>query len=334
MAIGPGLIRGVIAPLGPPKQWTTGMLEQTGPGFIHNQIDRMHPSREDAGWIAAQRARPEARIVVVAGEQPVYGTAPGPGPTALLSPQTAEALAPGAEEMFLGIDRQGRPVFARMAAVLGEGTTPEGIAHGDLRALALGGELPQAEVALLALAKSMLLWHQSHRFCSRCGAPSDMALGGFRRDCPSCGAQHFPRTDPVVISLVTDGDRALIARSARFVAGMYSALAGFVEPGETIEQAVRREIAEEVGVAVGRIAYHSSQPWPYPSSLMIGCFGEAASHEISIDPAEIEHAMWVTREDIAAALAGTGTFRAPQPVAIAHHLFRAYAQSREPVFSG
>jgi len=307
------------------------MPAKPGLAFVHNRIDRSHLRREDRRWIEAQRARRDALVVIIAGDQPLYGTSLNPGPTALFQGSTAERLAPGVEEMFLGLDQRGRPIFARLAPPVGDGGAGEGISHGDLRALT--GALPDAEVSLLALARSMLSWHQSHRFCSKCGAPSQMVLAGFRRDCGECGAQHFPRTDPVVITLVIDGDRALVARSARFVAGMYSALAGFVEPGETLEQAVRREIFEESSIEVGRVAYHSSQPWPYPSSLMIGCIGEALSQEITIDPSEIEHAMWVTRGELAAALAGQGTFKAPQPVAIAHHLIRAFAESRVPAFS-
>ena len=310
------------------------MPYDTGPAFIHGEIDRAHLRREDVGWIEQQRSREDAHVVVIAGDQPLYGDKPNPGPSALFVRPAAEELAPGAEEMFLGLDTADRPIFARMGPGLGDDGAPEGVSHGDLRQIALAGALPEAEVSLLALARSMLSWHQSHRFCSKCGEPSQMVLGGFRRDCGACGAQHFPRTDPVVITLVIDGDEALIARSERFVPGMYSALAGFVEPGETIEQAVRREIREESQIEVGRIAYHSSQPWPYPSSLMMGCIGEALSRQITIDPVEIEHAMWVSRQDVRSALAGDGSFKAPQPVAIAHHLLRSFAEGDMPAFPG
>ncbi len=152
-------------------------------------------------------------MVVIAGDQPLYGEVPNPGPSALFTRPAADQLAPGAEEMFLGLDTTDRPIFARMAPPLGDDGPPEGTSQGDLRRIALAGALPEAEVSLLALARSMLSWHQSHLFCSKCGEPSQMVMGGFRRDCGSCGAQHFPRTDPVVITLVIDGEDALIARS-------------------------------------------------------------------------------------------------------------------------
>ena len=160
------------------------------------------------------------------------------------------------------------------------------------------------DAELGATARGLFAWHQSHGFCARCGAASDMALAGWQRLCPACGAHHFPRTDPVVIMLITRGNAALVGRSPGWPEGMYSCLAGFVEPGETIEAAVRREVFEEAGVRVGAVRYLASQPWPFPASLMIGCHGVALSDEIEIDPVEIEDAKWVTREDVAAAMAG------------------------------
>lgn len=160
----------------------------------------------------------------------------------------------------------------------------------------------QAEIA--ATAKAMLSWHHTHRFCARCGRESRFELAGWHRKCPSCEAMHFPRTDPVVIMLITHGNDLLIGRSPGWPKGMYSLLAGFVEPGETLEAAVRREVAEETSVQVGRVSYLSSQPWPYPSSLMFGCIGEALSRDITLDPAELEDAFWVSRETLVAALAG------------------------------
>jgi NAD+ diphosphatase len=160
-----------------------------------------------------------------------------------------------------------------------------------------------------------------------------MAIGGYRRDCPNCGAEHFPRTDPVVIMVAIHGEgraeRVLLGRQRQFMAGMYSALAGFMEPGETIEDAVRRETLEESGIAIGRVAYHASQPWPFPMSLMIGCHAEALSEDVHCDETELEDCRWFGRDEVKALLAGThpAGLKAPAPVAIAHHLLRAWAEA-------
>ncbi|MFV0492633.1 MAG: NAD(+) diphosphatase [Pseudorhodobacter sp.] len=164
--------------------------------------------------------------------------------------------------------------------------------------------LSAREAELAATAKSVLHWHRSHRYCAVCGSASEMAQGGWQRGCPSCGAQHFPRTDPVVIMMVTHGNSALMGRSPNWPEGMYSCLAGFIEPGETAEAAVCREVAEEAGIRLGKPRYIASQPWPFPSSLMLGFHAEAETVEIQIDPAELEDARWVSREDLVAAMAG------------------------------
>lgn len=164
--------------------------------------------------------------------------------------------------------------------------------------------LSPRDAELAATAKAMLSWHRSHRFCACCGTESRMTQAGWQRTCPQCSAHHFPRTDPVVIMLITHGNDVLLGRSPGWPEGMYSLLAGFIEPGETMEAAVRREVAEEAAIRVGRVDYLASQPWPYPSSLMFGCRGEALSREITIDPAELEDAIWIGREELAEALAG------------------------------
>ena len=179
--------------------------------------------------------------------------------------------------------------------------------------------LRDAEIA--ATAKSMFSWHRSHRFCAKCGSESKMTMAGWQRNCPDCGAPHFPRTDPVVIMLITHGNRVLMGRSPGWPEGMFSLLAGFVEPGETIEAAVRREVEEETSVKVGQVDYLASQPWPYPSSLMIGCDGEALSLDIDVDPNEIEDARWFSREEIADAFAGRNPVLKPaRKGAIAHFI--------------
>jgi len=301
------------------------LTEPADLGFIDNPLDRAHPLREDAAALAALIGRAGARAFVFAGDRPLLAGG-GNATTALFPRERAEALAPDSEEVFLGLDGTKRPVLARRRAAIPKDAPWDGPPASDLRQLALSGELPPGEVGMLALAASILSWHANHPFCSRCGAASRMRIGGFRRDCEACGAQHFPRTDPVVIMLVTDGERALLGRSARFPGSMYSALAGFVEPGETIEQAVAREVREETAVRVSAVRYHSSQPWPFVSSLMIGCHADAATRDIEIDPNELEHAMWVPRDDLARALKREGPLQVPPSIAIAHWLIRAYVE--------
>lgn len=228
--------------------------------------------------------------------------------------------------------------------------SPEGVDESQIGAFvdpteqvhpALGGDMRFAELRqvmtrldardaeLAATAKGLFGWHESHGFCARCGARSEVAEAGWQRLCPACGARHFPRTDPVVIMLITHGNRALLGRSPHWPEGMYSCLAGFVEPGETLEAAVRREVWEEASVQVGPVRYLCSQPWPFPASLMMGCHGVAASEEIKVDPVEIEDARWVTREELAAAFAGEDpTIKPARKGAIAQFLLRNWLADR------
>ena len=189
--------------------------------------------------------------------------------------------------------------------------------------------LDPREAELVATGKALVQWHKSHGFCSTCGSRSDMAQGGWQRSCPACGAQHFPRTDPVVIMLVTRGNSVLLGRSPGWPEGMFSLLAGFVEPGETIEAAVRREVLEETGVTCGAVTYLASQPWPFPASLMIGARCEATSSEIRVDPDELEAAIWVSREELVQAFAGRHpTIKPSRKGAIAHFILRNWLADR------
>jgi len=186
-------------------------------------------------------------------------------------------------------------------------------------------QLSARDGELAAMARALTEWHRSHGFCSRCGAASQPSHGGWQRTCPACGAEHFPRTDPVVIMLVVAGNAVLLGRGAGWPERAFSCLAGFVEPGETVEAAVRREVAEETGVRVGQVRYVASQPWPFPASLMIGCRAEALSRDLAPDPAEIAEARWVTREDLLEVIAGThAQIRAPSTGAIAAALLRGW----------
>ena len=197
----------------------------------------------------------------------------------------------------------------------------------DLRAVMT--RLSPLEAELAATAKSLLVWHASHRFCSACGTESQSIQSGWQRKCAACGVMHFPRTDPVVIMLVTRGNEVLLGRSPGWPDGMYSLLAGFMEPGETIEAAVRREVFEETGVRVGAVELLASQPWPYPSSLMIGCRGKALSQEITLDPVELEHALWVSRETLVDVFAGRHpVIRPSRRGSIAHALLLDWLADR------
>ncbi|HKQ95330.1 MAG TPA: NAD(+) diphosphatase [Aestuariivirgaceae bacterium] len=228
------------------------------------------------------------------------------------------------ETVHLGRRADGTHVVAREIA---EAQVPGTASLVDLRTLAMEGRLDAAELAMLAQARALLVWHQRHGFCANCGARTIAAERGYRRDCGQCAAQHFPRTDPVAIVAVTGRKGMLLGRGAHFLPGVYSALAGFLEPGETIEEGARREVREESGIEVGDVAYCASQPWPFPTSLMIGLIGTALSDEIIIDRSELEDVRWFRRAEVEAMLAGThaGGLLVPKPAAIAHHLITTAA---------
>ncbi|MEM9427909.1 MAG: NAD(+) diphosphatase [Pseudomonadota bacterium] len=254
------------------------------------------------------------------------------------APVLSEAVEP---PIFLGL-RAGAPCFATDVSKWEDPTADTealtrfldasgnrhpsfapGTAFRDLRASM--PQLASSAAGDAATARGLTGWHATHRFCARCGAPSSPDLAGWRRRCDTCGASHFPRTDPVVIMLITSGNDVLLGRSPGWPEGMYSLLAGFMEPGETIEAAVRREVVEETGIAVGPVTYLASQPWPFPASLMIGCAGEALDREITLDPEELEDALWASRERVLAALDGSDpTLRPARQGAIARALLEGW----------
>jgi len=231
----------------------------------------------------------------------------------------ADAAA-DSELVFLGL-LDGRACFAEVSPALGGSVAP-----ANPRLWAAMASLSLAELATYGTARSLVDWHARHRFCARCGAGTRLAKGGWQRNCTNdtCKAEHFPRVDPVTIMLVEHEGRLLLGRQPRFPPRRLSTLAGFVEPGETIEEAVAREVKEEAGVDVSDVSYVGSQPWPFPSSLMIGCHAMATSSELTIDKTELEEADWFTREEVAQAMAGddAARFIAPPPQAIAHHLLK------------
>ena len=298
-------------------------------GFALNPLDRQSDRREDEAYVAARRADPAARFLVLAGDVPLLQRR-GESFEALFDAAAAANLGAERQSVFLGLDEGGAPLFAigldkAADEALAGRSDVEAV---DLRSVAVRGLVPPNLLGGLGGAKAMLDWHNRHGFCANCGARSLVSAAGWRRECPACSAQHFPRVDPVVIMLAIEGERCLMGRQTRFPPGMYSALAGFLEPGETAEDAVRREIHEEAGVHCTKVRYFASQPWPFPSSLMIGCFAQAASAEIVIDQKELEDARWFSRDEVAAMLAGRhpSALVAPQPVAIAHHLLKAFLE--------
>jgi NAD+ diphosphatase len=283
----------------------------TGLAYVGNRLDRCANRRGDSGWIAALRQSPSARMVHINGDKTIF--ADGRLVTAMPSSDGAA--------VFLGIDEDQAPWFACRS------DTEENLR--DLRGLALDGSLSPDELGILAQARSLIHWHERRSFCSNCGARNEIADAGHRRHCPNCQADHFPRTDPVIIIVVCHEGRILLGRQASWQPGMYSALAGFVEPGETIEAAARREVFEEAGVRLGEVRYLASQPWPFPANLMIGLTGDALSEAITIDARELEEARWFTFAEARMMADRTHPegLWATHPVAIAHQLVRAVLQA-------
>ncbi len=310
---------------------TVAVEGPAGMAFAGGGLDRAAQLRGDPAARAALWARPGAGVVALreGGELLIEGPPEAPR---LVRLATDDPRLSG-EPLFLGLDgEEGLWASEEPGLGVGLGKSPgedlgqgmgEGRAWADLRGVM--GVLSPWEAEVAATARALMGWHASHGFCARCGARSRPAQAGWQRLCPACGAHHFPRTDPVVIMLVTRGNRALLGRSPGWPPGMFSCLAGFMEPGETVEAAVRREVWEEAGVRVGRVAYVASQPWPFPASLMLGCRAEATSEEIALDPGEIEAALWVSRERMARIAAGRDdAIRAPRPGAIAGALLRMW----------
>jgi len=308
--------------------------------FGGSGLDRAAHLRGDAGALAGAWADPRARVLPLWRGKPLVAGDPvaGLGWLAVDRP----GLDAGRGAIFLGMQEDGAPRFALDLSDWTPEDAPEGPLDGFLDATeqvhpafppgtrfaelrAVMTRLDARDAELAATARALVDWHARHGFCARCGAESRVAQAGWQRDCPVCGAKHFPRTDPVVIMLVTRGDRVLLGRAPAWPEKMYSLLAGFVEPGETIEAAVRREVFEEAGIRVGAVHYLTSQPWPFPASLMIACRGAALDETITMDPVELEDARWVSREDVLAAHMGTHPdITAARPGAVARHVMERW----------
>jgi NAD+ diphosphatase len=297
-------------------------------------LDRLSHKRCDAAFIEALSKAPEARFLVLADQKPIIASSEARDTAALRWFSRAELVdlgLPVEEALFLGIDREiGAGHFAlaitehRVRVSPGATTVLRPIV--DLRSIATQGIMSPDEVSLLGKAKSLAAWHDNTRCCGHCGGTTRVKDGGWKRKCWACGMEFFPRIDPVAIMLITDGERCVLGREAHFPEGMWSALAGYVEPGEDLEHAVRRETLEEVGLEVGEVTFHSTQPWPFPHSLMIGCIGMTAPDPLKIDTNEVADARWFGREDVRQMLAGTHRdgLWLPGPQAIARTLIRTW----------
>jgi NAD+ diphosphatase len=292
------------------------------PAFVTHVLDRAAHLRSNDEKLLALESHRDARAYVIYRDSLVARQEPG-GPRVLL--RIDEALKFGANPgtIFLGL-RDGAPIFGMgiAAAAVEKLLTGQDAVVTELRGMAMQGVVPPEQLSAIAMAKSMVTWHQRHGFCANCGTRTGMKEGGWKRDCPNCKAEHFPRTDPVVIMLVTSGDKCLLGRQKQFLPGMYSCLAGFVEAAETIEDAVRREIFEESGIRCTDVNYYMTQPWPYPSSLMIGCTARATSEDIVVDRTELEDARWFDRDEATLMIKRQHPdgLAGPHPFAIAHHL--------------
>jgi NAD+ diphosphatase len=296
--------------------------------FGGNPLDRVSQRRQDVGWIASLLDDPATRVLPLHDLKPQVRHSS----TAALDWQNVAPWRPlidgGSTLIFLGTEG-GRAYFALDA------TAAEAPPEGDIVAIdarAAASAIDSREAAILAEARSLIDWHARHRFCARCGAPSVVSSGGWVRHCPECKAHHFPRVDPVVIMLAVRGERCLLGRGHRRPGARFSCLAGFMEPGETPEEAVRREILEESGIRIGWVRYLASQPWPFPSSLMMGFLGEALSEEITIDPEELAEVRWFERHEVRAMVDRSRLDdpipdlpTLPPPLAIGHQIARRWA---------
>jgi NAD+ diphosphatase len=302
--------------------------------FGGNPLDRVSERRDDREWIGKLLDDPETRILALRDLKPF--TRGGPAPALDWQPvgPWRGQIEGGASLIFLGLGA-GRAHFAIDAT--GANVAPD-VDTDLIDVRTLAPAIATGEAAILAEARSLLDWHARHRFCAQCGSPTRVASAGWVRRCPDCRASHFPRTDPVVIMLAIHGDRALLGRNRRRAGARFSCLAGFVEPGETLEEAVRREVREEAGIRCGRVRYLAGQPWPFPSSLMMGFLAEALTEEITIDPEELAEARWFSRDEVREMVARAANgpddptrVSLPQPIAIAHQICRRWSHGLDSV---
>jgi NAD+ diphosphatase len=300
--------------------------------FSGNPLDRAEVERRDPKWIADAARRSGTRVLplhklnvlVRRNSTPALGW---------VGPEIWDRLPPGVPPPVLLGMQDGIAHFAVDITNVADPASlglPDGYKFEDARAAAT--DVSDHEGGMIAQARAQVDWHNRHKFCSVCGERTQPERGGLQRRCTACKAEHFPRTDPVVIMLVHSGDRCVLGQTrARMSSGFYSCLAGFMDQGESIEEAVRREVKEEAGLPLADVRYHSSQPWPFPSSLMIGCHARAASDAIKFDSEEMSDVRWYTRDEVSAALRNENpALKVPGPVAIAHHLIKAWVDKTVP----
>ncbi len=315
-----------------------GSAHDHGHVFTGSPLDRAGNERRDAAWVQAQLAHAGRRFLALRDLEALVEGDPAPT-IAWLTPGELPDGALDGDAVLLGLDGPA-PRFAIDLTAVDEAALAAPLANGrrfaEVRGVA--PDLSTDDTAVVAQARSYVDWHARHRFCAVCGGPTAPRNGGGMRVCGDCNAEHFPRVDPVVIVLIIDGDRCLLVSGRGRPGSNYTCIAGFMEPGETVEEAVRREVREEAGVEVAAVRYHSSQPWPFPASLMLGCHAEAASELIAIDPEEIKDARWFDRADVARALAFAAgeiegesglDFGVPAPFTISHQLIRAWTSEAE-----
>ena len=303
--------------------------------FAGNPLDRVSERRRDKEWIGGLLADPDSRILPLYDLKPAISDMANPALEWQPPDAWRERIAAGATCIFLGICEDGRAHFAVDATGV-ESVSNATAENVDVRALA--PLVSSGEAAILAEARSLIDWHARHGYCAQCGTATAIASAGWTRRCPTCRASHYPRSDPVSIMLVVRGEQALLGRNKRRPGQRFSCLAGFMEPGETPEEAVRREVREESGVKVGRVKYLAAQPWPFPSTLMMGFLAEGISEDITIDPEELAEARWFAREEIREMVtrAASGEddstrISIPQPLAIAHHLCRRWSNGLDDI---
>jgi len=299
--------------------------------FAGNPLDRASYQRSKPEWIAEKLADPGSIAMVLWNGKPMVENRkdqPKASQIAYVRADLAEQLSSGGERLlFMGLWQETAVFALDMDGPADPAGGPlEGLGRfEDLRLIAL--DLPPTDAAMMATAKAMFEWRRRHGHCANCGQASQPMDGGWKRFCPSCKVEHFPRTDPVVIMLAVRGERCLLGRQAAWPTGMYSALAGFLEPGESIEEACARELFEEAGLRTASVRYHSTQPWPYPSSLMIGLIAEVDEGEATPDQTEIEEVRWFSREETRALMKGAlNDAKAPGAMAIAHQLIKAWSE--------
>ncbi|MBP8924964.1 MAG: NAD(+) diphosphatase [Pseudomonadales bacterium] len=283
------------------------------PGFTGSILDHADRLREDSEGLDAARHDPRARVLALNGLDPQVG------PDGRLGWLSLAQVDPGNELVLLGLDGE-VPCFAELKIAEAQSVSR------SMAVMQVLARMPGADAALYGGARSLIDWHYRHGFCACCGGATKVFRAGWGRKCERCAAEHFPRVDPVVIMLAEYEERVLIGRQPGFPPRLYSALAGFIEPGESMEEAVRREIREEADIKTGAVHYIVSQPWPFPSSLMIGCIVDAEDNALTLDTRELQDAIWVTRTEVEASLAGDpdASFMAPPPFALANSLLRAW----------